>query len=85
MNKLQRWNYPLVIRKISRACEEQGINLVKVSPAYTSQQCSNCKTICKSHRKGEIYECKVCGIIMDADVNASINILYRGIYSSCIA
>ena len=85
MNKLQRWSYPLVINKLLRLCEEQGINLVKVSPAYTSQQCSNCKTICKSHRQGEIYKCKVCGLLIDSDMNASINILHRGIYSFSIA
>ena len=36
--------------------------------------------ICKSHRQGEIYKC-ACGLFLDADVNASINILYLGVYS----
>jgi len=55
--------------------------LEKVSPSYTSQTCSNCGSINKNNRKGEIYYCDSCGIIIDADYNASINILHRGVYN----
>jgi putative transposase len=77
-----RWMYPSVIRKIERMCEERGIKLVKVSPAYTSQTCSNCGNIDKESRKGAKYKCISCGYNIDADVNASINIHNRGVYSS---
>jgi len=82
MNKLQYWSYKQVINKLNNYCEEHGINLEKVSPRYTSQECSRCGTIDKSNRIGEIYQCSSCNNLMDADYNASINILHRGIYSS---
>ena len=80
-NKLQRWSYRKTIDKLSRTCEVNGIELVKVSPTYTSQTCSCCGNIDKSSRKLEIYHCISCGYEIDADINASINILNRGIYS----
>jgi putative transposase len=73
-NKLQRWSYPKVLEKLSRLCEEKGILFYKRNPAYTSQRCSLCGVIDKSNRKGEVYQCS-CGNLMDADINAAINIL----------
>ena len=80
-NKLQRWVYSKVISKLERLCEENSVLLTKVNPAYTSQTCSNCGTKDKKARKGETYSCKVCGLVIDADYNASINILHREAYS----
>lgn len=80
-NKLQRWSYRKAIDKLTRLAEQRGINLVKVSPTYTSQTCSSCGNIDKKSRKGEMYECISCGYKNDADINASINIHNRGVYS----
>lgn len=80
-NKLQRWTYPKVINKLERICEENGVLFTKINPAYTSQTCSKCGAIDKTNRRGESYQCKACGINIDADYNAAINILHRGIYS----
>lgn len=81
MNKVQHWTYSKVINKLENITDERGISLVKVSPTYTSQQCSNCGSIHKESRQGEIYKCVVCGTVIDADFNASINILHRGAYN----
>lgn len=81
MNKVKSWVYPLVINKLERFCQENGIQLTKVNPAYTSQTCSYCGTIDKKSRDREIYHCKSCNIKMDADTNAAINILRCGTYS----
>ena len=80
MNKLQRWTYSQVLFRLGNKCIVQGVNVVKVLPHYTSRTCSVCGEICKSNRKGEIYKCS-CGVRMDADINAAINILHRGVYS----
>ena len=80
MNKLQRWNYPKIISKLGRMTEEQGISLEKVSPAYTSQTCSKCRTVDKNSRNGTVFLCTVCGIKLDADFNAARNVLHRGVY-----
>lgn len=79
-NKIQRWTYPKVINKLERLCEENGILLTKVNPAYTSQICSRCGTLDKENRKGELYHCNSCNLEIDADLNASINILHRGVF-----
>ncbi len=78
-NKLQRWAYPKVLEKLAMLCEEVGILFKKIPPQYTSQRCSSCGLICKSNRNGEVYKCS-CGNVMDADYNASLNILYIGVY-----
>jgi len=78
-NKLQRWSYIKTIDKITRICEVNGIILVKVSPAYTSQTCSNCGETHKESRLGETYKCVSCLYEIDADYNASININNRGV------
>ena len=81
MNKVQRWSYKKTIDKLERLCEENGVLIIKVNPAYTSQTCSQCGSIHKENRNGEDFLCVDCGYKTDADYNASINILHRGIYS----
>jgi len=78
-NKLQRWVYKDVLNKLIMLCEETGVLFKKIPPQYTSQRCSNCGVICKSNRSDEVYKC-ACGMLMDADLNASINILHIGKY-----
>ncbi len=79
-NKLQRWSYSKVLNKLSLICEESGVTFKKVNPAYTSQRCSKCGAIHKESRKSEVYSCIVCGKTLDADFNASLNILHLGEY-----
>jgi len=69
------------INWLQNITEEKGIKLVKVSPAYSSQQCSQCGAIDEKNRLGEKFSCIACGYENDADVNASLNILHRGVYS----
>ena len=77
-DKVSRWTYRPLIDRITMMCEVKGIELVKVSPAYTSQTCSFCGAIHKESRNGESFKCIDCGEEIDADYNASINILRRG-------
>lgn len=53
-----------------------GVPLVVIRPAYTSQTCHRCKHI--GHRNGKRFECPKCGMILDADINAAINISHLG-------
>ena len=68
---------------MEKLSEIKGFEIKKVEPAYTSQTCSKCKVVNKSNRNGEIYQC-TCGLLIDADTNAAINILHRGAYSPSI-
>jgi len=80
-NKLQRWTYPRVLEKLSRVCEECGITFVRVNPTFTSQTCSRCGHTDRRSRQGENFNCVCCGISMDADHNAAVNVLRRGVSS----
>jgi IS605 OrfB family transposase len=77
-DKVSRWVYRPLLNKIEMICEVKGIELVKVSPAYTSQTCSFCGAMRKESRQGELFRCIDCGYEIDSDYNASINILHRG-------
>jgi len=80
-NKLQRWLYRQALTKLERLSEENGILFTKVDPSYTSQTCSACGYNDKESRHGELYHCTHCNMFIDADLNASINILRRGVYN----
>lgn len=80
-NFLQYWSYRTVIDKLERLSEEEGFLLAKVNQAYTSQTCSNCGSCNEENRKGEHFHCKDCGMEIDADTNAAINILMLGVYN----
>lgn len=57
-------------------CEWNGIELVKADRFYpSSKKCSCCGNIKKDLRlKDRIYKCDVCGLTMNRDFNASINL-----------
>ena len=53
--------------------------VVEVNPAYTSQTCSHCGHIAKANRPSQASFCCVkCGLTLNADENASRNILLKG-------
>lgn len=81
-NKLQYWSYRQVLEKMERSCAENGILLLKINPAYTSQTCSNCGMKDKKSRNGEKFHCLSCGYSDDADHNAYVNILQRGLMTT---
>lgn len=73
------WN--LFTSTLSYKAEEAGKKLVKVNPAYTSQDCSSC-----GHRQliplvNRVYNCPCCNLVMDRDTNAARNILTVGLHS----
>lgn len=75
--KLAHWNIELVHRRLEEKCENSRACLKTVSACHTSQRCSRCGEIHKESRVGELYKCISCGHTLDADRNASINILYQ--------
>ncbi|WXG41209.1 MAG: transposase [Candidatus Freyarchaeum deiterrae] len=51
--------------------------VVEVSPFYTSKTCSRCGEVHKALRSEKVFECPFCGLIVDRQLNASINIYLR--------
>ena len=78
-SKFQRWTYRSLLRRIHLKSEVDGVHCQIIDPSYTSQTCSVCKFVHKSNRNGEIFLCKNCGYTLDADLNASKNILNLGL------
>ncbi|EEL50087.1 RNA-guided endonuclease InsQ/TnpB family protein [Bacillus mycoides] len=60
-------------------CEKFGGLLVKVDPAYTSQDCSSCGNRVKKSLSIRTHICTKCGTVLNRDHNASLNILQKGL------
>jgi transposase len=53
--------------------------VARVQPAYTSQTCSGCGHQQELLLSVRVYECLHCGLVMDRDHNASVNILQKAV------
>jgi putative transposase len=73
------WN--LLISTTVNKAEEAGCTVVLVNPKQTSQICSQCGQIVKKTLSDRIHSCPYCGLSMDRDLNASINIMRLGLQS----
>ena len=56
-----------------------GRQVKVVNPAYTSQDCSRCGSRSKKELSERTHSCKECGLELDRDHNAAINILRLGL------
>lgn len=68
-----------LIEYIEYKCSRNGITVIKADRSYPSSQiCSACGNI---HKPGpsKIYTCTKCGLIIDRDLNAAINLKNYGI------
>jgi len=60
--------------------EEAEVQIIKVPPAYTSLECSECGHVDKNSRRNQAeFECTECGYAYNADYNAAKNILSKGV------
>ena len=55
-----------------------GRTFIAVNPAYTSQDCSQCGHRQPLSLSDRVYTCPCCGVVLDRDLNASLNILRLG-------
>lgn len=77
--KLGRWSFGQLRSFLEYKSLLNGVQLVVVEPAYTSQTCSCCKHIGK--RTNKVFKCtnQNCEVdVLDSDYNASINIASLG-------
>jgi IS605 OrfB family transposase len=72
--KLSHWNYRELFDVLDSKLNDLGVQVVKLSPTYTSQRCFSCGWVRKSNRKGKQFKCNSCGHTDDADLNAAKNI-----------
>ena len=75
---LKNWSYYDLQNKITYKANENGIEVIKINPKFTSKRCSICGNIhmenrdCKKDQAN--FTCKICGHHENADINASKNI-----------
>ena len=67
---------------IAYKVEERGGKIEPVDPKNTSRTCPKCGMVAAENRKREAFKCVACGYEADADINAAVNILERGLSSS---
>jgi len=65
------------IAMLSYKAESAGRILAKVSPHGTTQECSRCGNVVPKDLSVRTHDCPYCGLVMDRDHNAAINILHR--------
>ncbi len=59
-------------------CQRDGRPFVKVDPRATTIDCSACGERVEKALTDRTHHCPACGLIMDRDENAAINVLNRG-------
>jgi putative transposase len=65
------------ISMLSYKAESAGSRVVLVDPENTTKQCSRCGVLTKKELWERQHDCPSCGLSMDRDLNAAINILKR--------
>ena len=75
------------VRELEYKCSWYGKQLIKVAPQNTSRRCSQCGMLNKKFSKltqnewmkVRQWDCPNCGTHLDRDINASLNILNKGL------
>ena len=79
---IQEQNFYSIRTKLINKCKERNIELRVVDTFYpSSKTCSNCGTVKGTLKLSErIYKCECCGLEIDRDYNASINLEKAQVY-----
>ncbi len=73
------WN--MLVTVTSYKAESAGSMAVLVDPRNTSKMCSRCGMLVEKSLSDRVHNCPQCGLSMDRDWNAAINILRLGLQS----
>ena len=73
IRKMLHWVNTEIRDTMKSETDRAGVLFTLQSSPCRSQRCSGCSIVRKSNRKGKLYTCNRCGMIMDADLNASKN------------
>jgi putative transposase len=76
---IQDVSWERLIRFTQSKAERAGKSVVLVDPRNTSQKCSSCGTIVPKELSERVHHCLKCGLKLDRDLNAALNILTLGL------
>ena len=68
-----------LIQYTTYKAEWAGRRVILVNPRNTSQMCSGCGTLVAKDLSVRVHVCPECGLILDRDENAAVNILRLGL------
>ena len=71
------WNQ--LVQYVTYKAEYADREVVLVDPRNTSKRCSRCGTLVEKSLAVRVHSCPVCGLEIDRDENAAINILALGL------
>ena len=78
--KMGKWAFGQLTNYLGYKGKRAGVPVLFVNPAYTSQMCSKCGHTEEDNRLSQSEFCCIsCGYKENADINAAINILSKGI------
>ena len=60
--------------KLQSKAANAGKQFTEVKPHYTSQKCSSCNEVVPKKLSVRTHDCPYCGLVIDRDHNAAINI-----------
>jgi len=73
---IHSWNFAQLQQFMEYKAQAKGVRVVYVDARYTSQKCSGCGHISRSNRIDQShFVCKHCSYSLNADLNASRNIV----------
>jgi len=67
------------VSMLSYKVEKTGGHLIRANPGNTSQECSRCHELVPKSLALRIHQRPSCGLAIDRDYNASLNILRAGV------
>jgi len=76
--RLGRWLKGYLQQRLRYKAELNGVELIVVNAAYTSQSCPRCWFTSRSNRQAVRFRCGDCGYAGSADAVAATNVLLRG-------
>ncbi|MCX6690536.1 MAG: transposase [Methanoregula sp.] len=74
-------SWGMMVQATKNKAEEAGSRFVLVNPNNTTQLCSRCNQIVRKELSDRVHCCPFCGLTMDRDQNAAINIMRLGLQS----
>lgn len=74
---IQQQNFHEIMRQLEYKCEWRGIEFVRADRFYpSSKTCSHCGSVKKDLKLSDrTYICEECGLVIDRDYNAAINLM----------
>jgi IS605 OrfB family transposase len=76
--KLRAANLAQIPNHIQWVAAQLGLPVIKVNPAYSSQECNHCHFVHRNNRPNQqTFCCQMCGYAANADEAAALNLVQR--------